>query len=122
MHSWQKNPKRKIKCYAGTHSFFLDPYGDIFPCIMLNKKIGNIKEGFDKVWLSKEEAINLLRPFFFLKSAGSVKFYPPLIKKVKLLDLFYRLLYDKCNLCLPGERVFARSNLGRYLTFVFQKK
>ncbi|UTB33111.1 MAG: radical SAM protein [Methanobacterium sp. ERen5] len=42
-------------CYSGTHSCFIDPYGDIYPCIMLNKKIGNaLKTDFDDLWLSKK--------------------------------------------------------------------
>jgi len=35
-------------CVAGVHSCFLDPYGNIYPCIMLSHKIGNLnKDGFD---------------------------------------------------------------------------
>lgn len=42
-------------CYSGTHSLFMDPYGNIFPCIMLDKKIGNIHEtDFDEIWMSKK--------------------------------------------------------------------
>jgi len=55
MVSYQKNPHRMSKCYSGTHSLFIDPYGNIFPCIILNKKFGNIREmDFDKIWLSEE--------------------------------------------------------------------
>ena len=55
MVSYQKNPHRTLKCYSGTHSLFIDPYGNIFPCIMLNKKMGNIREmNFDKLWLSEK--------------------------------------------------------------------
>jgi radical SAM protein with 4Fe4S-binding SPASM domain len=54
MINFQKNPERKIKCYSGTHSFFLDPYGYVYPCIVLDKLIGNVKYGFDKVWMSKK--------------------------------------------------------------------
>ena len=53
MVDFQKNQKRKINCYSGVHSLFLDPYGDIYPCIMLNIKLGNAKEGFDKIWMSE---------------------------------------------------------------------
>ena len=35
--------KRSIKCDAGLTSFYLDPYGVIFPCVVLNKPLGNIK-------------------------------------------------------------------------------
>jgi len=52
MVSFLQNHKRYFYCYSGIHSFFLDPYGNIFPCIMLSKKIGNAKANFDKVWTS----------------------------------------------------------------------
>jgi len=59
MVSYQKNPHRTLKCYSGTHSLFIDPYGNIFSCVMLNKKFGNIREiNFDKLWLS-EKAQNI---------------------------------------------------------------
>jgi len=49
-----KNPKRLFNCYSGIHSLFLDPYGNVYPCIMLDKKMGNILDKpFDKVWLSE---------------------------------------------------------------------
>lgn len=54
MIDFQKAPLRKINCYSGVHSFFIDAYGNVFACIMLNKKIGNAKVGFDKIWNSEE--------------------------------------------------------------------
>ncbi|MEA3248231.1 MAG: radical SAM protein [Nanoarchaeota archaeon] len=36
--------KRPMKCDAGLTSFYLDPYGVIFPCVLLNKPLGNIKK------------------------------------------------------------------------------
>lgn len=36
--------KRGIKCDAGLTSFYLDPYGVIFPCVLLDKPLGNIKK------------------------------------------------------------------------------
>jgi len=55
MVDFQRNPHMISRCYSGTHSFFMDPYGNIYPCIMLNKKIGNIRElDFDELWLSTE--------------------------------------------------------------------
>lgn len=43
------------RCYSGLNSFFMDPFGNIFPCIMLNKPIGNVRtSNFDDLWLSKE--------------------------------------------------------------------
>lgn len=47
--------QRLCNCYSGTHSFFMDPYGNIFPCIMLDKMIGNIVESnFDDIWTSRK--------------------------------------------------------------------
>jgi len=50
---YEKTKRRMFKCYSGTHSLFLDPYGNVYPCIILDKKIGNIRdESFDKLWMS----------------------------------------------------------------------
>jgi MoaA/NifB/PqqE/SkfB family radical SAM enzyme len=35
---------RRLPCAAGEDSFFLDPYGDVYPCIFVNEKMGNIRE------------------------------------------------------------------------------
>jgi MoaA/NifB/PqqE/SkfB family radical SAM enzyme len=52
---YQKQHNMSQRCYSGTHSLFLDPYGNIYPCIILSQKIGNIKDGgFDKTWTSSE--------------------------------------------------------------------
>jgi len=44
-------------CTAGTRFIFMDPRGDVYPCIVLNKVIGNIRE-FDSLeaMLSTKEA------------------------------------------------------------------
>jgi MoaA/NifB/PqqE/SkfB family radical SAM enzyme len=50
---FQLNQKRYVDCFSGTHSCFIDPYGNIYPCISLDKKIGNVrKQDFDKLWTS----------------------------------------------------------------------
>lgn len=36
--------QRSLPCAAGGDSFFLDPYGDVYPCIFVNEKMGNIRE------------------------------------------------------------------------------
>jgi MoaA/NifB/PqqE/SkfB family radical SAM enzyme len=47
--------KTPQKCHSGSHSLFLDPYGNVYPCIILNQKLGNIKESsFDRIWTSPE--------------------------------------------------------------------
>jgi MoaA/NifB/PqqE/SkfB family radical SAM enzyme len=50
-----RDPKRRpVKCSAGSKSFFLDPYGNLYPCIALNYRIGNIRDtSFQDLWFSK---------------------------------------------------------------------
>ena len=53
-----KKKPRPMKCDAGLTSFYLDPYGVIFPCVILNKPLGNIKT--DNIEdISKEIKCNL---------------------------------------------------------------
>lgn len=60
MVNFQKNKWDNLNsCYSGTHSGFLDPYGNVYPCIMLDEKMGNALEtNFDDLWLS-ENARNI---------------------------------------------------------------
>lgn len=45
---------RRLACEAGDNMFVLDPVGDIYPCNVLNVKLGNIKEqNFDEMWESR---------------------------------------------------------------------
>ncbi len=39
-----RGKKRRFECDAGWTSFYLDPYGEIFPCVILGKSLGNIKK------------------------------------------------------------------------------
>jgi MoaA/NifB/PqqE/SkfB family radical SAM enzyme len=51
-----------IECKSLSSSIFLDPYGNVFPCSIWDKKIGNIREFDYKVsTLLKEEAVKELR-------------------------------------------------------------
>jgi radical SAM protein with 4Fe4S-binding SPASM domain len=44
-------PRRTHECFSGTYSFFLDPLGNIYPCIMLSRPMGNLRESpFDTIW------------------------------------------------------------------------
>lgn len=55
-----KNPnKQATQCFSGFNSFFLDPYGNIYPCIMLNKGIGNLKKKSLKELLNSNDAIKI---------------------------------------------------------------
>lgn len=43
----------KRSCFSGTHSFFIDPNANVFPCVMLDKIIGNaLKDDLEKIWFS----------------------------------------------------------------------
>jgi len=45
--------KRSIPCFAGTDFLFMTPNGDIYPDMIMNYKLGNIKtESFEAMWHS----------------------------------------------------------------------
>ncbi|MDD5043041.1 MAG: radical SAM protein [Patescibacteria group bacterium] len=47
--------KQPLPSRAGMDYFFLDPYGDIYPSVVHNSVMGNIKEEeFDKIWFSEK--------------------------------------------------------------------
>jgi MoaA/NifB/PqqE/SkfB family radical SAM enzyme len=47
--------RRTTPCHACTESFFLDPYGDVYPCIVMNSRLGNIREKpFSEIWASEK--------------------------------------------------------------------
>jgi len=49
----QGNP-RLLPCEMGHDSFFVDPYGEMFPCNVMEKSFGNLKEkSFEEIWNSK---------------------------------------------------------------------
>jgi MoaA/NifB/PqqE/SkfB family radical SAM enzyme len=46
---------RELQCTMATDSFFIDPYGNVRPCNVLNMPFGNIKhKPFNKIWDSAE--------------------------------------------------------------------
>jgi MoaA/NifB/PqqE/SkfB family radical SAM enzyme len=50
---YQLKPHRSFDCFSGTHSCYMDPYGNVFPCISLDESFGNIREqDFDELWTS----------------------------------------------------------------------
>jgi radical SAM protein with 4Fe4S-binding SPASM domain len=52
-----KEDRYVIPCLAGNISCIMTETGDLYPCEILNKKIGNIKDSnydFKKLWHSKE--------------------------------------------------------------------
>lgn len=53
--------KRLLPCEAGSVNFFIEPYGDVYPCNGLEERywkesMGNIREAdsFEELWLSKQ--------------------------------------------------------------------
>jgi len=46
---------RPLPCAMGTDSFFLDPYGKIYPCNVMEEAMGNIKrKSFEEIWNSQQ--------------------------------------------------------------------
>ena len=60
MEKWVRNPgKRPLKCYAGYSSIYLDPYGDVYPCVVTSSMkdfvMGNTRrDRLDVIWSSKQ--------------------------------------------------------------------
>jgi len=47
--------RRTTPCHACAESFFLDPIGDVYPCIVMNSRLGNIREEpFQEIWGSQK--------------------------------------------------------------------
>ena len=46
---------RELKCTMATDSFYIDPFGNMRPCNVMDRPFGNIKEKtFDEIWHSSE--------------------------------------------------------------------
>lgn len=49
---------RRLPCRAGIDHFFLDPYGDVYPCNISGVKMGNIRDGsFDELRRASESEV-----------------------------------------------------------------
>jgi len=47
--------ERCLKCTMAKDSFFIDPYGDVRPCNVMDYSFGNIRQtSFDQIWTSRE--------------------------------------------------------------------
>jgi len=44
--------RRRLRCTAGLSSFFLDPYGDVYPCLFIENPLGNVRSQILKEILS----------------------------------------------------------------------
>lgn len=56
-----RNKQRMLPCEAGTANFFIEPYGEVYPCNGLEEKywkksMGNIRDvqTFEELWFSKQ--------------------------------------------------------------------
>lgn len=46
-----KGNPRLLPCEMGHDSFFLDPYGEVFPCNVMEESMGNLREkSFEEIW------------------------------------------------------------------------
>jgi radical SAM protein with 4Fe4S-binding SPASM domain len=53
--AYNVSKERILPCRAGRDSFFMDPAGFVYPCLTLNKAMGDIRTRvFDEVWGSAE--------------------------------------------------------------------
>jgi Fe-coproporphyrin III synthase len=52
-----KGKPRELKCTMASESYFVDPYGYVRPCNVMDFPFGNVKENtFDEIWQSPEAA------------------------------------------------------------------
>ena len=77
--------KRLLPCEMGTDVFFMDPYGEVYPCNGMDWSMGNIKkQDFDEIWNSENalEVRNKVKTC--QKNCWMVGSASPAIKKHKL--------------------------------------
>jgi len=59
---WLRDPASGVRCLAGTALGYIDPYWDVYPCIVLDRKLGNLRDhGFDARRLWQSEAAQRFR-------------------------------------------------------------
>ena len=55
LHDFARTGKQALPSRAGTDFFFLDPFGNVYPSVVHNFVMGNVKDGnFPEMWFSKE--------------------------------------------------------------------
>ncbi|MBN2459688.1 radical SAM protein [Candidatus Woesearchaeota archaeon] len=77
---------RLLPCEMGTDVFFMDPYGEVYPCNGMNWSMGNIKkQSFDEIWNSEKanEVRNKVKSCS--KHCWMVGSASPAIKKQKVM-------------------------------------
>ena len=61
---------RLVGCTAGSGSVFIDPYGDVYPCIVFDRKLGNITENLLRDILGSVEAEKVRKEVAGLRCPG----------------------------------------------------
>jgi MoaA/NifB/PqqE/SkfB family radical SAM enzyme len=95
---------RTLECYAGEDSVFINPYGDVYPCIMMNEKLGNIrKEKLEKIMNSNctKNVRERIKNLECVKCWVECEAYRDIShNKLTLIDTFLSCVIDKENLGL----------------------
>ena len=54
----QRMKRQIVPCHSGTHSLYLDPQGTVYPCIIRDHPLGNIRDqDFAELWTSAKAQI-----------------------------------------------------------------
>ncbi len=105
-----------VRCLAGSASFFLQPNGDIYPCKVLNLKMGNIKQGDLEEILENNEHIKEAGKFCNQKNClRSTMTYNH--KRISVKPLFWALSHKLRSelLKLSGNSNGNRHKSGIYI-------
>jgi len=101
-----KGERRLLPCNAGTDLFFVDPYGDIYPCNVMKESMGNIKEkSFNEIWDGekarevREKVKNCPLNCWMVGSAGPAMKHHMLKPTSWILRNKFRLLFGRDIVC-----------------------
>jgi len=77
--------KRLLPCEMGTDVFFIDPYGEVYPCNGMDWSMGNIKkQSFEEIWNSKKAEEVRKKVKSCTKNCWMVGSASPAMKKAKV--------------------------------------
>ena len=52
---FQRIKQQLVPCHSGSHSLYLDPLGTVYPCIIRDSPLGNIRDqNFTEIWTSDQ--------------------------------------------------------------------
>ena len=94
--------ERILPCRAGRDSFFMDPAGFVYPCLTLNKAMGDIRtHAFDEIWDSAGAekvrcAVNLCRqPCWMICTARTSMLRRPHVPAMWILSSWIKIAAGK---------------------------